>query len=562
MKKTLLFIISLTVMLFSGCQNEVPSPSLPQTNKNETSENQNNKNESDNKNENITPPDNQYFEPTQKQPIGFDSNPLFSKDYLHRIIRNYVYNGGALRDNPKPYVDFDTTENKIILSPREKNTVTLSLVDTQNNNVIPDDNVEWFIVQSYPWDSIFDADESHNDYCPVKIEHTNQKATVNLTANITSNYNTKNETFGDIIAVVDGKYIHRKAIYVLNNSQDNDLETHNEVEKVINEMISPMWHLSDLEKALFMQEAVDMNLTYDMDFLRKPTYENLFIKKRAVCEGYARMYARLGKELGMVVREDIDTTTANHAWNRIWIDDGFYYIDTTWDDQDEDNDYLLYYFLMPVENFEYDHPRTKSARKDGNFGTKHLSIGENEQKYKDMKAKGIPVADPGSISASPDLSKIDFIGDGINTGYIITSETDLEYTTGNDGKWTPLIPGVKNKVNNITMENESVYDPKENLPYYIMVRKVESGKKPSEYKKINIYKKYNNPTWIEVTPDGTVHNISTKMEYSTNGQTDFIQVTDNTMKLEPGTYYFRLKGTKNNLASEAVEINFFGTQSN
>ena len=62
------------------------------------------------------------------------------------------------------------------------------------------------------------------------------------------------------------------------------------------------------------------------------TYGALF-KGRAVCQGYATLFYRLCREVGIPVRV---ITSSNHAWNIVKIDDKYYNIDCTWDDTDKD----------------------------------------------------------------------------------------------------------------------------------------------------------------------------------------------------------------------------------
>ena len=497
----------------------------------------------------------QQFNPYDKQPIGFDVNPLYSKEHLLNIIKNYGYYGGILRDNPQPNTDFDFTNERIIFSPAENTIQTISLIDTTTKKAVSNSDIQWFVIQNYPSDAIYNLEESDNAYCPITIVQGSDNSTVTLHTKKTPYYNNAEyQTNGDIVAVVDNKYIHRQPFYVLNTKEEKQRDAVTDINKVVYDMISPMWQFTDLEKALFLQETVCKHLTYDLTMTVTPTENNIFLERSAVCEGYAKMYGRLAKELGMLVRVDMDPVISHHAWNRIWIDDGFYYLDTTWDDIKEDPDkYLLYYFLMPVVNFEESHPRTESAKKDGHFGEKHISLGENEALYNSMKEKGMPKSDPTKASTKPDLTKIDFIGTSYNSGYITTNDTNLQYSTGYDGIWHPIIPGVKNKVENITLVNRSYYVPKNHLPFFILIRRMEPEKESSEYVKINITDKLSGPTWIEVAEDGTIYNLNTNMEYTTDN-IQFKDVKTNTLKLPSGTYYFRLKGSKNNFPSESYKV--------
>ena len=124
---------------------------------------------------------NPYFEPSLSQPIGYDNYPLYSKDYLHRIVRSYFYNGGAYRDNPKPNVDFSSLDNKIILSTSNNEGVSLSLLDTFTNENIKDVDVQWFIVETSPVDLICTLEESNTSPdSPVSLEMGREKSEVIL----------------------------------------------------------------------------------------------------------------------------------------------------------------------------------------------------------------------------------------------------------------------------------------------------------------------------------------------------------------------------------------------
>ena len=62
------------------------------------------------------------------------------------------------------------------------------------------------------------------------------------------------------------------------------------------------------------------------------TYGALF-NGRAVCQGYATLFYRLCREVGIPVRV---ITSSNHAWNIVKVNDKYYNIDCTWDDTDKD----------------------------------------------------------------------------------------------------------------------------------------------------------------------------------------------------------------------------------
>lgn len=108
--------------------------------------------------------------------------------------------------------------------------------------------------------------------------------------------------------------------------------------------------------------------------------EHVFAAKTGVCEGYARLYAALGKAAGLDVayvtgyirdtrrnvREgagdaEIQATLEGnaHAWNAVKLDGKWYLVDTTWDDPGDQLDSV--YFLTPPQAFRYDHIPDESA---------------------------------------------------------------------------------------------------------------------------------------------------------------------------------------------------------
>jgi transglutaminase/protease-like cytokinesis protein 3 len=143
-----------------------------------------------------------------------------------------------------------------------------------------------------------------------------------------------------------------------------------------------------LAKAL--HDFVILRLTYDKptselagaDLARRPSQEavDVFAARTAVCEGYARLYAALGKAAGLEVafitgyirdgqRHPNEDATSDeqvkqalegflHAWNAVKIDGQWLLVDTTWDDpvsaSGTDN-YSTTYLFTPPRVFAYDH---------------------------------------------------------------------------------------------------------------------------------------------------------------------------------------------------------------
>ena len=113
---------------------------------------------------------------------------------------------------------------------------------------------------------------------------------------------------------------------------------------------------SDYDKALALHDWVCANIYYDADSINGK-YNNapyvatdVLTKRRAVCLGYANLYASLcravsipcnivtGYALGVTADDaegwteaSINTTESNHAWNEVYADNRWIIVDTTWD---------------------------------------------------------------------------------------------------------------------------------------------------------------------------------------------------------------------------------------
>jgi transglutaminase-like putative cysteine protease len=149
-----------------------------------------------------------------------------------------------------------------------------------------------------------------------------------------------------------------------------------------------------LAKAL--HDYVVLRLQYDKptanlegaDLSRRPSQEadDVFAARTGVCEGYARLYAALGKAAGLDVafitgyirdgarHPSEDATTDEqvkqalegflHAWNAVKIDGQWLLVDTTWDDPvsaSGADHYSTTYLFTPPRVFAYDHLPEEAA---------------------------------------------------------------------------------------------------------------------------------------------------------------------------------------------------------
>ncbi len=92
--------------------------------------------------------------------------------------------------------------------------------------------------------------------------------------------------------------------------------------------------MSDLEKLLYLHDYLVREVDYDLS-KEFPNYvyhpEGVFVYRSAVCQGYAEAYSLLLTRLGYESCV-VSSTSMNHAWNMVKLDDTWYHVDATWDD--------------------------------------------------------------------------------------------------------------------------------------------------------------------------------------------------------------------------------------
>lgn len=119
-------------------------------------------------------------------------------------------------------------------------------------------------------------------------------------------------------------------------------------------------YVSDYDKALAIHDWVCSNIYYDDDSIDENgntapyVATDVLSEKRAVCLGYANLYAALcravsipcnvvtGYALGVAESADIkwnenniNSPDANHAWNEVYLNEHWVIVDTTWDSRNK-----------------------------------------------------------------------------------------------------------------------------------------------------------------------------------------------------------------------------------
>lgn len=105
-------------------------------------------------------------------------------------------------------------------------------------------------------------------------------------------------------------------------------------------------------KALAAHDVVCNMTTYDTDFSLSDSGYNqtawsTFMMDETVCAGYSKAYTIVANGAGLdTVGDTSPQGTYAHAWNRVKVEDGWYYVDCTWDDDPDGVGTVGYSFLL------------------------------------------------------------------------------------------------------------------------------------------------------------------------------------------------------------------------
>lgn len=117
----------------------------------------------------------------------------------------------------------------------------------------------------------------------------------------------------------------------------------------------------DYEKVSAIYDYICNHVTYDYDHLYHDDYKLQFtayaalINGTSVCQGYANLFYRMAKELGLstrIIRGWQTSTGGGHAWNIVKLGDLYYNLDTTWDAVYADAGLNYAFFLKGYNPFD------------------------------------------------------------------------------------------------------------------------------------------------------------------------------------------------------------------
>lgn len=223
-----------------------------------------------------------------------------------------------------------------------KHEITLDVDDTfqlelTDINGVKINGAQWFVKYRAPYDELFTVDDYN-----LKDE----ACTVSNDGFVTA----KKEGTTEIWA----KYGNALYRCVVNVTATGETALRN---KII-EIADQFRHLNDVDKVMAVHDYLIDHIEYSYTHIRSFAYGAL-IEGKAVCQGYAQSLSIILNSLNV----DCHTIVANtkgsnpvlHEWVRVKLDDGWYYIDLTWDDTHWVQDKNYKYFLITTDMISKDH---------------------------------------------------------------------------------------------------------------------------------------------------------------------------------------------------------------
>lgn len=88
------------------------------------------------------------------------------------------------------------------------------------------------------------------------------------------------------------------------------------------------------EKEKYVHDTLISQVDYSASAKMNQSAYSALVNGKTVCAGYARAYQYMLQQLGIPCYYCTGYAGENHAWNIVGLEDGYYNVDTTWDDTD------------------------------------------------------------------------------------------------------------------------------------------------------------------------------------------------------------------------------------
>ena len=178
---------------------------------------------------------------------------------------------------------------------------------------------------------------------------------------------------GEIAVMFEGKTESHSLSYIASKSDAKTMKAR--LDEVVNSVTAATKSLSSqFEAELYIHDFICNNTAYNINGKYIYSAYGALVDKNAVCEGYSKAFALLCSKAGInsfLVRGV--SKEQNHMWNTVNIDNAWYNIDVTWDDQNINGNPTYSYFNLTDAELNIDHtPASHINPKSGAADEKEL----------------------------------------------------------------------------------------------------------------------------------------------------------------------------------------------
>ncbi len=126
---------------------------------------------------------------------------------------------------------------------------------------------------------------------------------------------------------------------------------------------------SDYEKEKYVHDAILELAEYDENAALSQSAYSALVNGKTVCAGYARAFQYIMIKLQIPTYFVVGYAQEDHGWNLVKLSDGFYNVDLTWDDDNNDS---YAYFNKTDADFSLNHTRLgMSVNLPSAYGTEY-----------------------------------------------------------------------------------------------------------------------------------------------------------------------------------------------
>ena len=178
---------------------------------------------------------------------------------------------------------------------------------------------------------------------------------------------------GEIAVLFEGKAESYTLSYLASKTEAQSMKAR--LDEVVNSVTAATKNLSSqFEAELYIHDFICNNTAYNINGKYIYSAYGALVDKNAVCEGYSKAFALLCSKAGInsfLVRGV--SKEQNHMWNTVNIDNAWYNIDVTWDDQNINGNQTYSYFNLTDAELYIDHtPASHINPKSGAADEKEL----------------------------------------------------------------------------------------------------------------------------------------------------------------------------------------------